>query len=140
MVARFACSFLLRISIAANVAYSPDACMQGVPMLYPLCALFLLLITVDTKLKLRHIWPIPRRHDMACTQLYLSIVKGMVFVHLAFAIWMFSFFRVFGQITGAAPRSGEASRAAIMRARLRSAVANACSCSSLAKSGAVAAR
>ena len=75
----------------------------GVPLMYPLCALALLLITVDTKVKLKYMWPIPRRHDMACTNLFLDIVKGMVYVHTAFAIWQFSFFRTFGQVKGAGP-------------------------------------
>ena len=73
----------------------------GVPVMYPLCALALLLITADTKLKLMYMWPIPRRFNSVCTRLYLDIVKGMVYVHTAFAIWMLSYFRTWGQIAGA---------------------------------------
>ena len=73
----------------------------GVPIMYPVCAVALFIITVDTKIKLARMWPTPRRHDLACTNLYISVVKGAVFVHLAFAIWMFSYYRNFGQITGA---------------------------------------
>ena len=60
-------------------------------------------LQVDNKLKLKYTHPIPRRFNSACTDLYLNIVKGMVYVHTAFALWMFSYFRTWGQIAGALP-------------------------------------
>ena len=47
----------------------------GVPVMYPICAVALLIITIDTKIKLKYMWPIPRRHDMACTNLLLNIAS-----------------------------------------------------------------
>lgn len=75
----------------------------GLPLLYPLCGLALLLIVLETKVKLRYVWPRPRQYDSACTRLFLRIVHGMALVHLAIAAWMFSYFRTFGQIVCAPP-------------------------------------
>jgi hypothetical protein len=36
----------------------------GVPALYPLAGAALLLCTLDTKVKLRYMWPVPPRFDM----------------------------------------------------------------------------
>ena len=77
----------------------------GVPIMYPVAALALLLIVFDTKVKLKYMWPIPRRHDVLCTKVFLAVVKGMAYVHVAFAAWMFSYFRMYGQVTGARPCS-----------------------------------
>jgi hypothetical protein len=73
----------------------------GVPVMYPICACALLLIVVDTKLKLRYVWPIPRRFNSACSQVFLDVVQAMAIVHTAMALWMLSFFRTWGQIVGA---------------------------------------
>jgi hypothetical protein len=73
----------------------------GVPLMYPLAALALLLITVDTKIKLKYMWPLPKRFDVTCTHLFLRVVKAMALVHALFATWMHSYFRMAGQITGA---------------------------------------
>lgn len=75
----------------------------GIPVLYVIAAVAMLINTMDTKVKLRYVWPLPRRFGMKCTYMYLSIVKGMTYLHTFFAVWMLSYFRMHGQIVSAPP-------------------------------------
>jgi hypothetical protein len=61
----------------------------------------MLLNTVDTRLKLSHMWPLPRRFGINCTYTFLQLKKSMIYVHVLVAIWMHSYYRMFGQIAGA---------------------------------------
>eukprot|EP00892_Ulva_mutabilis_P009410 jgi/Ulvmu1/6841/UM031_0046.1 len=70
----------------------------GIPVMYVIAAAAMLINTVDTKVKLRYVWPLPRRFGMKCTYMYLSIVKAMTYLHTLFAVWMLSYFRMHGQI------------------------------------------
>lgn len=75
----------------------------GIPLLYPIAAVAMLLNTVDTRLKLSFMWPLPRRFRAGCTYTYLQLVKSMTYIHVFIAIWMHSYFRMFGQIAGNQP-------------------------------------
>jgi hypothetical protein len=74
---------------------------SGVPLMYPIASIALLLIVFDTKLKLKYMWPLPKRYDITCTELFLRVVKAMALVHVLFGTWMHSYFRMAGQITSA---------------------------------------
>lgn len=73
----------------------------SIPVLYAIAAVAMFINTIDTKVKLRYVWPLPRRFGMKCTYMYLTIVKGMTYLHTLFAVWMFSYFRMHGQIVSA---------------------------------------
>lgn len=75
----------------------------GIPVLYVIAAAAMLINTVDTKVKLRYVWPLPRRFGTNCTRMYLTIVKAMAYLHTFFAVWMLSFYRMHGQIVSAPP-------------------------------------
>lgn len=73
----------------------------GVPLLYPIAALAMLLNTIDTRYKLAYMWPVPRRFGATCTYTYLRLFKIMIYVHVGIGAWMHSYFHIFGQIAGA---------------------------------------
>lgn len=72
----------------------------AIPIMLPLCALSLMLIVFDTKLKLKYMWSLPKRASAQCGELFLSIVKAMVFVHILVAIYQLSYYRTWGQVAG----------------------------------------